>query len=80
MVPRNSKIYKRLLVDLSTSGTLVLPVHAGTIFTRQQETVNLWASLTFFWGSHLQTTLNIGYYIGFRVEFTTGHFFSTPFF
>ena len=37
----------------------------------------IWASLRFLLGRHLQTTLSIGYYMGFSAEFTTEPFFFT---
>ena len=39
----------------------------------------IWASLRFLLGRLLQTTLSIGYYIGFSVAFTTKPFFLTHF-
>ena len=47
--------------------------------TRNNYLYVIWASLRFLWGRHLQTTLSIGYYIGFSVEFTTEPFFLTQF-
>ena len=37
------------------------------------------ANLRFLLGHHLQTTLSIGYYIGFSVQFTTEPSFLTQF-